>query len=543
METATLYTTVSATDKAQVRATVFGHLSGIVIAPVVKALLDRRVFEMFDDAEWVAADSIVSQTRANRGYLLVALRLLTSYGWLERRGAEFRLTHEGITSLRIAAPLYEEVVPFLSTSIFLDEFLFAKPHGPMPPSLQLLVPKVRSRWSLPELLHDAPAIAEKVCLQLDGLVVGPCVVALARAGVLDQLSRGPVEVKALPGNQSVMSVVLDLLATLGWVSRERNTVRLTPVGSYAAEIAASYGVTVSYIPLFTVVSSLLFGNARIPRMDESGAEIFVNRAMNVWGSGGAHKNYFKKVDEIVIELFNRPIEQQPRGICDMGCGDGTLLDHLYSVVKSQTRRGEVLDEYPLMMVGADFNKVARRITTQRLRKAGIPSFHVIHGDINRPAQLAGDLEKLNHDIHDLLHVRSFLDHNRPFTAPFEYRKGSRAARTTGAFAHLGEEIPADELEENLVRHLRRWAPYVGRFGLLLIELHTVPPPLVAANLDKTPAVAYDGTHGFSDQYLVELPVFLECAKEAGLTANPRFAAKYPQSDLATVSINIFAAPQ
>ena len=218
-------------------------------------------------------------------------------------------------------------------------------------------------------------------------------VALARAGVLEQLRYGPVDVKAIPGNQTCLSVVFDLLATLGWVARERNTVRLTPSGSYAAEIAASYGVTVSYIPLFTVVSSLLFGNARIPRMDDSGAEIFVNRAMNVWGSGGAHKNYFKKVDEIVIELFNRPIGQQPRGICDMGCGDGTLLEHLYSVIKNQTRRGEVLDQFPLMLVGADFNKVARRITTQRLRKAGVPAFHVIHGDINRPAQLASDLEK------------------------------------------------------------------------------------------------------------------------------------------------------
>jgi hypothetical protein len=24
----------------------------------------------------------------------------------------------------------------------------------------------------------------------------------------------------------------------------------------------------------------------------------------------------------IVEIFNRPIEEQPRGICDMGCGDG-----------------------------------------------------------------------------------------------------------------------------------------------------------------------------------------------------------------------------
>jgi len=92
-----------------------------------------------------------------------------------------------------------------------------------------------------------------------------------------------------------------------------------------------------------------------------------------------------------------------------------------------------------------------------------------------------------------------------------------------------------------VRHLRRWAPYVGRFGLLILELHTLPPELTASNLSKTPAVAYDGTHGFSDQYLVELPVFLNCAREAGLHADPRYQCKFPASDLATVSINFFTA--
>ena len=145
------------------------------------------------------------------------------------------------------------------------------------------------------------------------------------------------------------------------------------------------------------------------------------------------------------------------------------------------------------------------------------------------------------DVHDLLHVRSFLDHNRPYSRPANYARGSRVGKSTGAFAYLGEEIPADELEENLVRYLRRWAPYVGRFGLLVLELHTLPPELAAANLRQTPVVAYDGTHGFSDQYLVELPIFLECAREAGLQADDRYHAKFPASALATVSVNFFTA--
>jgi hypothetical protein len=339
----------------------------------------------------------------------------------------------------------------------------------------------------------------------------------------------------------VLGCLFDLLQARGWLTRTGKTVELTAAGHYASQIASSYGVTVSYLPTFAMLPTLLFGNPRVSRVDSSGFELLVNRAMNVWGSGGAHRTYFKRVDQVVIDIFNRPIEEQPVGICDMGCGDGTLLAHLYRVVVEHTLRGQLLEQHPLILIGADFNKVARRAATKTLRQANVPAFHVIHGDINRPAQLASDLEALGLDIHELLHIRSFLDHNRPYVRLAQYTPGSRAARTTGAFAYLGDEIPPDELEENLVRHLRRWAPYIARFGLLVLELHTLPPALTAANLDRTPAVAYDGTHGFSDQYLVELPVFLACAREAGLRASESFQAAYPPSELATVSLNHFTA--
>ena len=31
--------------------------------------------------------------------------------------------------------------------------------------------------------------------------------------------------------------------------------------------------------------------------DDGGTELLYKRAMNVWGSGGAHKSYFRKVDD------------------------------------------------------------------------------------------------------------------------------------------------------------------------------------------------------------------------------------------------------
>ena len=535
---------ISDAEKAGVRTAIFTHLAGLAVAPTVGALWQRGALDLLtsvDDA--LEFREILAKTHANAGYLRVALRLLASCGWLTAQpgatgGLAYRLTTEGRIALTTAPPIYSELTSsFLPKALILEDYIFGPSDEPLVPLLRELVQRSKAGWNL-----AAPVTAEVRDLvrgHLDGMLIAPAMVALARRGVLTELEAGPVDVHSLQGNPGSLSCLFDLLTIPGWIAQTRQGVQLTGCGRYAAQIASSYGVTTSYLPMFGVLPTLLFGNPRIPRIDPSGFETMVNRGMNVWGSGGAHKTYFKKLDEIVVEIFSRPVNEQPVGICDMGSGDGTLLAHLYSVVEERTPRGRVLDRHPLMIVGADFNKVARRATKQTLRAAGIPAFHVINGDINRPAQLASDLEALGHDAHDLLHIRSFLDHNRPYTRLANYVSGSRTAHTTGAFAYLGTEIPADELEESLVRHLRRWAPYIGRFGLLVLELHTLPPPVTAANLERTPAVAYDGTHGFSDQYLVELQVFLDCAREAGLQADERFQARFPPSELATVSLNYF----
>ena len=50
----------------------------------------------------------------------------------------------------------------------------------------------------------------------------------------------------------------------------------------------------------------------------------------------------------------------------MGCGDGTLLIHLYNVVKNNTSRGGQLNEHPLYIIGADFNLEAQQTSQKNL---------------------------------------------------------------------------------------------------------------------------------------------------------------------------------
>jgi hypothetical protein len=65
-------------------------------------------------------------------------------------------------------------------------------------------------------------------------------------------------------------------------------------------------------------------------------------------------------------------------------------------------------------------------------------------------------------------------------------------------------VSTNLVEDNLVEHFNKWSP-VRNFGLLMIELHTIPPSVTAVNLGKTAATAYDALMVFSDQYIVETP--------------------------------------
>jgi hypothetical protein len=39
----------------------------------------------------------------------------------------------------------------------------------------------------------------------------------------------------------------------------------------------------------------------------------------------------------------------------MGCDNGAFIEHIYTAIERLTLRGKMLDDYPLFLVGADYN--------------------------------------------------------------------------------------------------------------------------------------------------------------------------------------------
>ncbi len=528
-------------QKAILRSKLFRHLDGLVISPSAYALKKHGITDYLLEHKKVSLDDLVSKFKANDGYLNVALRGLCSQGWLNQDvdNANNAIVYEINQQSEMAFNyfhLYQDVTDLLQMSEKYHPRKFeVKPFL----KLEQIYKKFKTNYGI-AFSEDGltRSIEEQILAHIEGVIVGPTLVQLGITGMFHKyFMEARFRPEEFHKNHAEFDKLLKILTDLGYFNEKNGAYAFTEYGLFFAKRASAYGVTVSYIPTLRKLDDLIFGDPAILRKTEKGAaEKHVDREMNIWGSGGAHSAYFKVIDEIIIELFNKPIEEQPKGILDMGCGNGAFLKHLFSVIESQTFRGTILDEYPLQIIGVDYNQAALKVSKANLIQADIWA-KIIWGDIGNPDLLAEDLqENYGIDLRELLNVRTFLDHNRVWNEP--QTSSSRISNSTGAYAHRGKRINNNLAAISLKEHIAKWTPYVEKFGLLLIELHTVKPGLVAQNLGRTAATAYDLTHGYSDQYILEIDEFLSVVKEAGLDTDMSKFRKFPNTDFATVSISL-----
>ena len=532
---------LSTKEKSAYRGELFRHLDGIAVAPVAYAFKSQGVLDFLLKKKQCYLSDLTETFSGNEGYLNIGLRMLASQGWLLYELDATSNTIQLSTNERSAvafekATLYQDVVDFMKVSSEFHPRHFEREQFT---ALNRILNKYKngdySPVSEDTLNKEVEFQIEK---HIEGVLVGPITVMLGMDGMFhkyfmeasfsaDEFHEDPVS----------FSKILDFFTHLEWFTKNNEHYRFTNKGLFFARRSTAYGVTVSYIPTFRRVDELMFGNAMLFKSySTSVSEIHVDREMNVWGSGGAHSAYFKKIDDIIISLFNKPIEEQPKGILDMGCGNGAFLIHLFEVIEQRTHRGTLLEEYPLFLVGVDYNRAALKVTRANLVKADIWA-KVIWGDIGNPEQLEKDIQE-SYDIklNDLLNVRTFLDHNRPWSTP-SIVDDDATSSSTGAFSDAGTRLHNALVEQNLREHFENWKRFVGKFGLLLIELHTIDPGIAAVNIGRTAATAYDATHGFSDQYILELEVFNRILADVGLRSDPAHFSKFPNNELATVSIH------
>ena len=496
----------------------FSHLEGIVVIPTFLVLDKFGIIEKIESQKNISLSLLSNKESIQPGYLNVALTTLSSLNILKKtidqNNVYYNLTEYGSEYIKST----EDYLFYSKIQTLINNFIV---NDIKQDDIQLYTKALKQllndlEKNLKNLFKSKNKIKQKIAHHIEGAILAPLLIYNSHN----------------TDDEEIEAIIKQILSFDPKFDIEE-------VYNYFSLRAKSYGVTASYQPIFSSLDKIIFeGKNPTDYRDSNNNELHVNRRLNVWGSGGAHKIYFNQIDEIIIDIFNKPIEEQPQGIADMGCGDGMFLKHLHQLILNKTLRGKQIEKYPLILVAADLNQKAIEESRKNLDKVNTNCNFLI-ADISNPDRYKQDLKNLfNIKINNLLHVRSFLDHNRVYK---DIRKTNQTEKfkSTGAYSYKGRYLNSENIASNLIGHFKLWKNHISKHGLLLLELHGLDLQLAQRNISLTPTIAYESTHGYSDQYIVEYDFFLKCAIAAGLEKIDKYSKVFPNPEIITISLNIF----
>ncbi|TCN57665.1 SDR family NAD(P)-dependent oxidoreductase [Flavobacterium circumlabens] len=472
---------------------------GYIVIPVITAFQDHKSFEILSD-KTIKNEDIGQILNGNEGYLKASYRILKSLGWIEQISHtedklipnKIQVAPKGLVDL-IATDNVSHNAEIKQVVIF-NNFL-----------LQL-----REGWGVNEPFFRS---------MLDGMLLAPVFFYLYH-----KKEKGSHKFDENWFHSTIKADLIDLFIERNWLVYEDNELTFSSFGSGFVERSMNFGTVISYNSLLLKLDSLIFHDANeVFSHSQEGHENHVDRTLNVISSGFQHKKYFDEVDNIIVNLFdNELFTEQPKYIADMGCGDGTFLNRIYNIIKDYTKRGKVLDIYPLTLIGIDFNEKALIETQKTLHN--IPHI-TIHGDIGAPQNIPSDLKAYIDDPENILHVRSFLDHDRPFIAA--QKKVYEIDSESFSIGDKGNLITQHESFGSLVEHFERWGSLQSKFGMLILEVHSLPSNIVNKFLSESENLHFDAYHAFSHQHLVEASTFILAAAGAGWFVDRDQFKKFP----------------
>lgn len=511
-----------------VRRTCFRYDDGVVLCATLYALDRMGLLGDHMPSEQSLDELVPELSPSGFGYLRVALRTLAAQGWLAEppglvpSAVFLRWTDEGRAAIG-------DPEPYVRMGRFLSAFDSPEPSAWTTPWTDHVLDMYEELIeSLAGWRHTylGNALTEQHCLaHLEGALVIPTLLHLQASDALS--NRGPVS-----SGGRLDRAARSLLQTLGYLAADGSW---TSPGQQLYTYVPHLGMVGSYLPLFARLSDL-YGGKLVVANDDGAPEWHVNRSLNVVASGAAHSRYFADADQMFLEVFDRtPLDNQPRFVADMGCGDGTWLARLYRLIRTTTVRGSSLDTEPLLMVGIDVNQTALDEARRVLRQEDVPAI-LLTGDVTDPEGLRLRLREIGLAIEDGLHIRSFIDHNR------EYRGADDATAdspSTGASVDgLGHPLSDQQVGADLTSHLRRWLPHVRKHGMVILEAHSIPPTVAQRHVGTLHSIAFDAYHGYSHQLLVDHATYVRCCRAAGLERVPHLERHYPATKpFVAISVN------
>lgn len=488
---------------------IYAH--GYCYIPVIHTLKKTELYKIISSKKETNLTELEEHLSLNSGYLRAALKMIESVGWITIKDNAIKLVQKDHFE-NFLNVLDDSILEPYSSNILSAPFNDAQ------------IPLIK-RW-IDLIQCNRKRMGNSIERDmLDGTVIAPLLVALKK-----QLGLSPVTQDILSRAFSPqLNALLDELFTLkGWMEQGK----LNGIGIFLIERAFNLGMAVSYWPMWLKMPALLSGDpVTVFSHDENGHETHVDRTLNVVASGFQHEKYFSSVDQVLSRIFNDvDIKNQPKYIADIGCGDGSFLHRIYCFIKNNTIRGENLAAHPLLLIGIDLNQ--KSLSQTELTLHNTPHI-TIEGDVANPEGFLKTLtSKGITDPENILHIRSFLDHEIPHLGVDDRHAADERKTEHGNFisiANNGELQNNNHIIQSYIEHFIRWAAVSSKHGILVLEVHTLPATVVQQFFSSNESFHFDAIHSFSRQNLLDAATFMQVTAEAGLFSDSDFFHRFPRA--------------
>ncbi len=310
---------LSPEQRSALALTSFQHLAGFSVAPAAYALKKGHVFELFKRRKTVSIEALRWATEGNVAYLQLALDLLCAQGWVQRITDQGQVNFTPTTKGLIAFDLvdvYRTTLQCLPIGMEMNENW---QNGFLENNFELfrhLMQHHEEDWHVgatPDPLTQA--VQEEMLDHLEGMIVGPILVALSRNGFFEKVNAKQTTFSLADhtNNTKQWQEIFDFLTSLAWFTHDGDAYQLTAKGLYLSEQAHTYGLVVSYLPSFTSMSELLYGHPRKlwEKTKENPPQVLHRDAeLYAWATAKTVDTPLQKQSVCLTQLFDRPLVEQ-----------------------------------------------------------------------------------------------------------------------------------------------------------------------------------------------------------------------------------------
>lgn len=464
---------------------------GFTLVPLVLAFKQIGIFTYIKTPK--SLYEILNHTKLNSGYLNTGLKLLLLFSIIRKKNNKYYLYNRDIVRL-----INDDFLVFYNQSF--NKILTGQKKVII---LNKYASKIIKGWNIK--------------LTQNELISGPFLIPIIFYLKFEKKNLNKL-------NSKKFQILKKILVSYNIVKITENKLSLTSIGEYLINNINTIGVAASYKKMLFNLSFLLKHDPKLFFNIKMSSENHVDRKLNIASSSSQHNKYFNEILKIIETIFSK--KNYPKYIMDIGCGDGLLLKKIYNELQLILSKNDLKK---IKMIGIDLNNISIKKAKKNL--SNIPSIF-IKGSIDNPELIFKQLYNKNIDPNLILHVRSFIDHERTikFLGINKYNDRdiiNKSDQDVEGIDVNGKIIKTQIINKSLDEFYFKWSKYIGKFGLINLEVFKQSFNQMKTNFDLNEGAHFDFIQIVSGQNLCKAKMQLYCMARNQLF--PKVIKTYPES--------------